>query len=289
MRDFIITTDTTCDLPNTYIAEHGLDIHPLYYNLDGAIYGGDQQLLDKEFYSKMKSGLMPTTMAVNPETSKDIFKKYLEKGLDILHIGFSSALSSSYNNAALAANELLEDYPDQKIILVDSLGASLGEGLLVHKAVMLKKAGKSIDEIALWLEDKKFNLCHLFTVDNLFHLQRGGRVSKATAIIGTMISVKPILHVDNDGKLVPLQKVRGRKHSLAVLVDLMEEKIKGYEEQNDTIFISHGDSIDDAQYLASLIEKRLGITSFLIDYVCPTIGAHSGPGTIALFFMGNQR
>lgn len=289
MRDFIITTDTTSDLPDSYITEHNLDIHPLYYNLDGAIYGGEHQLPAKEFYSKMKSGLMPTTMAVNPETSKEIFQKYLDKGLDILHIGFSSALSSSYNNAVLAANELLEDYPDRKIILIDSLSASLGEGLLVHKAVMLKKAGKSIDEIADWLEENKLHLCHLFTVDNLFHLQRGGRVSKASAIIGTMIHIKPILHVDNNGKLIPLQNVRGRKHSLSVLVDRMEEKIKGYEHQNDIVFISHGDALEDAKYLASLIEERLGISSFLIDYVCPTIGSHSGPGTIALFFMGDSR
>lgn len=289
MRDFIITTDTTSDLPKSYIMEHGLDIHPLYYNLDEIIYGGDLQLSEKEFYAKMRSGLMPTTMAVNPEASKEIFEKHLKQGRDILHIGFSSALSSSYNNAVLAANELQEDYPERKMIIIDSLSASLGEGLLVHKAVMLRKSGHSIEEVAAWLEENKLSLCHLFTVDNLFHLQRGGRVSKATAIIGTMISIKPILHVDNNGKLVPLQNVRGRKHSLTVLVDQMEEKIKGYEEQNDTVFISHGDSLEDAQFVASLIEKRFGITSFLINYVCPTIGSHSGPGTIALFFMGNPR
>lgn len=289
MSDFIITTDTTSDLPESYIKDHNIEIHPLYYNLDGVIYGGDIKLPPEEFYIKMRAGQMPTTMAVNPETSKDIFRKYLDQGLDILHIGFSSALSGSFNSAMIAANELKEMYPDRKIILIDSLSASLGEGLLVHKAVMLKESGKSLEETASWIEENKLHLCHLFTVSDLFHLQRGGRVSKATAIIGTMINVKPILHVDNEGKLIPLQNVRGRKRSLTTLVDTMEKQIKGYEKQNDIIFISHGDSLEDAQYLASLIKSRFGIQSFLIDYVCPTIGSHSGPGTIALFFMGAER
>lgn len=289
MNDFIITTDTTSDLPESYVKEHNIEIHPLYYNLDGVIYGGDVKLNPKDFYAIMRSGQMPTTMAVNPETAKDIFKKYLELGMDVLHIGFSSALSGSYNNAMIAANELKEEYPDRNIILIDSLSASLGEGLLVHKAVMLKETGKSLEETAAWIEENKLHICQIFTVNDLFHLQRGGRVSKATAIIGTMINVKPILHVDNEGRLIPLQNVRGRKRSLATLVDNMEEQIKGYENQNDIVFISHGDSIEDAEYVASLIKSRFGIQSFLIDYVCPTIGSHSGPGTIALFFMGANR
>lgn len=289
MSDFIITTDTTSDLPESYVKDHNIEVHPLYYNLDGVIYGGDIKLPPQEFYTKMRAGQMPTTMAVNPETAKDIFKKYLDLGLDILHIGFSSALSGSFNSAMIAANELKEVYPNRKIILIDSLSASLGEGLLVHKAVMLKESGKSLEETSSWIEENKLHLCHLFTVSDLFHLQRGGRVSKATAIIGTMINVKPILHVDNEGKLIPLQNVRGRKRSLTTLVDTMEKQIKGYESQNDIVFISHGDSLEDAQYLASLIKSRFGIQSFLIDYVCPTIGSHSGPGTIALFFMGAER
>lgn len=289
MRDFKITTDTTCDLPESYVKEHNIDIHSLYYNLDGIIYGEDMQLSPPEFYAKMRKGQMPTTMAVNPELSKEIFKKHLDAGYDILHIGFSSALSSSFNNAVIAANELLDEYPDHKIILIDSLCASLGEGLLVHKTVMLKESGKSLEETAAWVEENKLHICQFFTVNDLFHLQRGGRVSKATAIIGTMINVKPILHVDNEGRLTPLHNVRGRKHSLTTLVDHMEKRIVGYEDQNDTVFISHGDTIEDAEFVASLIKKRFGIESFLIDYVCPTIGAHSGPGTIALFFMGDGR
>jgi DegV family protein with EDD domain len=154
---------------------------------------------------------------------------------------------------------------------------------------MMKKAGKSMDEIVSWLEDNKLNLCHIFTVDDLHHLRRGGRISKTTAIIGSLINVKPILHVNNEGRLVPLNNVRGRKKALISLVDLMEKRIEGFENENDIVFISHGDCLEDANYLASMIKQRLGIENFLINYVSPTIGSHSGPGTIALFFMGNSR
>jgi DegV family protein with EDD domain len=170
--------------------------------------------------------------------------------------------------------------------VVDSLCASLGEGLLVHKAVQLKEKGKSLDEIASWLEENKLNLCHIFTVDDLHHLHRGGRVSKTSAIIGTLINVKPVLHVDNEGHLIPLNNVRGRKKAL---ISLVEARLDGYRDQNDTVFISHGDCLEDAEFVASLVKERYGINDILINYVCPTIGAHSGPGTVALFFMGNKR
>ena len=178
---------------------------------------------------------------------------------------------------------------DNKVIVVDSLSASLGEGLLVYKAIKLKEEGKTIEEVVKWVEDNKLNLCHYFTVDDLNHLYRGGRVSKTTAIIGTMIGVKPILHVDNEGRLTPVSKVRGRKQSLNALVKNMKDWLGSYKDENDIIFISHGDSEKDAQYVADLVKKELGIDSFLINYVGPTIGAHSGPGTIALFFMGEKR
>lgn len=289
MSNFIITTDSTSDLPSSYITEHKIEVFPLYYNLEDVIYGKDITLTPEDFYKKMRAGRMPTTMAINPELAKDTFKKYLEQGLDILHIGFSSALSGSFNNAMIAANELKEEYPERKIIIIDSLCASLGEGLLIHKAIILKESGKSIEETSSWIEENKLHVCHLFTVNDLFHLQRGGRVSKTTAIIGTMINVKPILHVNDEGRLIPLQNVRGRKRSLSTLVDSMETRIKGYEGQNDIVFISHGDSLEDAQFVADLVKERFGIQSFLINYVGPTIGAHSGPGTIALFFMGSKR
>lgn len=287
MDSFIITTDTTSDLPEQYLKEHHIDIIPLYYVLDGIHYGGEHNLTPEDFYNKMKNGLMPTTNACNPEDVKSLFMKYIKQGKAILHIAFSSGLSSSYSNAVLAVNELKESYPDAVIYVIDSLCASLGEGLLVHKAVSLRDKGTSIEETVQWLEENKLHLCHNFTVNDLFHLHRGGRVSKTTAILGTLVNVKPILHVDDEGHLIPLSNVRGRKKSLHALVDRMAEQITGYE--NDIVFISHGDSYEDAQYVANLVKERFGIENILIHYVSPTIGAHSGPGTIALFFMGEKR
>lgn len=287
MGNFIITTDTTSDLPEEYLKENNLNLLSLYYNFNGTVYGGNNNLDSKVFYDMMRGGAMPTTMAANPESARELFISLLDEGYDILHIAFSSGLSSSYSAAATAAREICEERPEAKIIVIDSLSASLGEGLLVHKAIQMKNSGKSIDEVAEWVEKNKLHLCHIFTVNDLHHLHRGGRVSKTTAIIGTLINVKPVLHMDNDGHLVPLNNVRGRKKALVALVDQMEARVKGYD--NDIVFISHGDCIEDATYVAELVKERFGIDNSLINYVSPTIGAHSGPGTVALFFMGDYR
>ncbi|MDF2906921.1 MAG: DegV protein [Herbinix sp.] len=289
MNKYIITTDTTSDLPEDYMQQHDITLLPLYYNFDGTIYGDKSILTPKEFYDKMRKGAMPTTMAVNPEVAKETFTNLLDQGYDVLHIAFSSALSGSCSVATTVAREIMDERTGAKIIVIDSLCASLGEGLLVHKAVGLKDSGKSIDEVAEWLEQNKFHLCHMFTVDDLHHLHRGGRVSKATAIIGTLINVKPVLHVDNEGRLIPLNNVRGRKKALISLVDQMEESLKGYSGTNDIVFISHGDCIEDAEFVGNKIKERFGIKDVLIHYVSPTIGAHSGPGTVALFYMGKSR
>ena len=289
MKKFIITTDTTSDLPQDYLYQHKISLLPLYYSFNGTVYADKNALEPKEFYNKMRGGAMPTTMAVNPDTARQVFTGLLEEGYDILHIAFSSPLSGSCSVAATTARELCEEIPEAKIIVVDSLCASLGEGLLVHKAVFLKESGKTIDEVVAWLEKNKLNLCQLFTVDDLHHLHRGGRVSKASAIIGTLISVKPVLHVDNEGQLKPLVNVRGRKKALSALVNQMESRIKDFPIKNDIVFISHGDCEEDAQFVADLIKERLGIKEYLINFVSPTIGAHSGPGTVALFFMGKER
>lgn len=289
MNNYIITTDTTTDLPEDYIKKHDLGIMSLTYTLEGTTYSKDNPLDVRLFYEKMRNGSMPTTSQVNPENAKNIFLPYLKDGYDILHIAFSSGLSGSYNSTRIAAEELSEEFPDRKITIIDSLAASLGEGLLVHKAVMLKEQGADLDTVADWVEQNKLHIVHNFTVDDLFHLHRGGRVSKATAILGTIINVKPILHVDDEGHLIALSKVRGRKKSLQALVDSMEKQMGAYRSQNDIVFISHGDSLADAQYVADLVKQRFGIESFLINYVGPTIGAHSGPGTIALFYMGDYR
>ena len=289
MRDFIITTDTAADLPTAYCEKHNIDIHPLFYRFgEDEIYGKDNQLEPKEFYARMRNGEMPTTMATNPEDSKELFEARLKEGYDILHIGFSSGLSSSCQNSAIAANELMEEYEGSRITVIDSLCASMGQGLLVYKAVKYKNEGHTLDETVQYVEELKGHIAHHFTVDDLFHLHRGGRVSKATALIGTIIGIKPLLHVDDTGHLVSVDKARGRKKSLMKLVDTMIATMGN--RVNDTIMISHGDVLEDAQYVANLIKEKIStVSEVIINYICPTIGAHAGPGTIALFFEADVR
>lgn len=289
MKDFLISTDTTADLPDNYVKENNIDIHTLFYAFGEVIYGTDNTMPEKEFFDRMRKGEMPTTMACNPQDCKTIFEKRVNEGFDILHIAFSSALSSSYNNACIAANEVMEEHPGARIVVIDSLAASMGEGLIVYKAIEMKKSGKSMDEIIDFVNEHKLNVVHNFTVDDLNHLYRGGRVSKTTAIIGTLANIKPILHVNNEGRLINIGKVRGRKKSLIALVDRMEEHIGSYRDKNDIVFISHGDCLQDAQFVAGLVKERFGIDNIWINYICPTIGTHSGPGTVALFFMGESR
>lgn len=290
MNPFLITTDTTADLPEDYLTKHNIGTMSLTYTLEGITYDREHPLDVKEFYNTMRNGSLPTTSQVNPETAKQILKNFAEKNqCDILHISFSSGLSGSYGSVRIAAQELEEEHFPYRIIVVDSLCASLGEGLLVHKAVTMREQGATLDETAKWIEENKLHIVHNFTVDDLNHLYRGGRVSRTAAFIGTIVNIKPVLHVDDEGHLIPLSKVRGRKKSLITLVDSMEKQMGSYRDQNDIVFISHGDSIEDAEFVASLVKKRFGIESFLINYVGPTIGAHSGPGTIALFYMGEYR
>lgn len=289
MRQFVITTDGNADLPESYTGENDIRVIPLYYSIDDVIYGGEENLTPEAFYAKMREGKMPTTMAVNPEVAGKLFKALTDEGYDVLHIAFSSALSSSYNGAAMVAREICEENPEATVKVVDSVSASLGQGLLVHKLAEMKKAGKTLEETYAWAEAHKRNVCHQFTVDDLFHLHRGGRVSKATAIVGTLINVKPVLHVDDEGRLIPLNNVRGRKKALNALVDNMAKTVGSYADSNDVIFISHGDCIGDARYVADKVKEKFGIEKFVINMVSPTIGAHSGPGTVALFYMGEKR
>lgn len=289
MNKYKITTDNTADLPYSYYREHDIEYMYLTYQLEGINYGKNNELNCKEFYDKMRNGSMPTTSQVNSEEAKEVLRPFLEEGFDILHLAFSSGLSGSYNSVRLAAEELQEEFPERKIVVVDSLCASLGEGLFVDKAVELKEEGKTLEENAAWLEEHRKNFCHVFTVDDLFHLHRGGRVSKAAAVVGTMINLKPLLHVDNEGHLIPIGKVRGRKKSLAGLVALMEERVGSWKDKNAKIFISHGDCQEDAEYVAKLVKEKFGYETFLINTIDATIGTHSGPGTVALFFMGDYR
>lgn len=292
MAGFKIVTDSTADLPEEFLQEHEIECMNLCYLIGGETYGGDtgKELDWKEFYAMMRAGQMPTTSQVNPEEAKQHFERYLSEGeKNILYLAFSSGLSGTYNSARMAAEEVMEEHPDCKIIVIDTLAASLGEGLLVYYAVKMKEEGKSMEEVAEWVQQHLQNFTHIFTVDDLNHLYRGGRVSKATAVIGTIAGIKPIMHVDMEGHLVPIDKVRGRKKSLLTLVDYMEEKIGSYKDKNDIVFISHGDALEEAQFVAAEVRKRFGIEKFIINRVGPTIGSHSGPGTMALFFMGDER
>lgn len=289
MSDFKIITNTTADLPQDYIMENNLGLAVFNYTIKDETYQKGHELDWKEFYSLMRQGNMPTTSQVNPSELKEIFQENLKESKELLYICFSSGLSGTYNNACLAAEEIMDENPDSRIVVIDSRAASMGEGLLVHKAVMMKKAGKSLDETVAWLEENRFHLVHIFTVDDLNHLYRGGRVSRTAAIVGTMVGIKPVLNIDNEGHLIPIDKVRGRKKALNALVDYMDKKMGSYRGDNDIVFISHGDALEDAEFVRDEIRGRFGIDSFLINHIGPTIGAHAGPGTIALFFMGESR
>lgn len=291
MAEYIISTDTSCDFPLEYVKQHQLPLVTLFYSIDGVTgeNGCPSSDVLKNFYDKMRAGSMTKTQQASIEDTEKVFREILQEGKDILHIAFSSGLSGTANAARLAAENMMEEFPGRKIIVIDSLCASLGQGLLVDYALKLQQQGKTMEETAKWLEDHIQNICHLFTVEDLKYLQRGGRISKTTALVGTMIGIKPVLHVDPEGKLVSISKVRGRKQSIQALVNKMEENIGKYRGEKQPIFISHGDCIEDANYLAELVKQRFGYDEFLINDVGPTIGAHSGPGTLALFFMGETR
>lgn len=289
MRDYVITTDNNSDLPEFYYKEYGIGCTYLSYSMDGVDYTYGSFLPEQEFYERMRNGALPTTAQVNPESARKLMEPYLKEGSDILHIAFSSGLSGSYNSTRIVAEELAEEYPDRKIIVVDSLGASLGQGLLVHLAQQKKAAGEDMESVAAWAEENKKHVVHMFTVDDLDHLYRGGRVSKTTAVLGGMLNIKPVMHVDDEGKLVAIGKVRGRKKAILELVKGMDEKIGSFRESCDTIFISHGDCEEDARFLEEKVKEKYPVKTVLTNYVGATIGAHSGPGTLALFFMGDVR
>lgn len=288
---FKLVTDNMADLPREYLKEHNVDFLTLSYILDGEEYGKERELDYRDFYGMMRNGKMPTTSQVNPEEAKAFFEECIRENDQILYLAFSSGLSGTCGSGKIAAEEVMEEHPNVKIVVIDTLAASLGEGLLVHKAVRLRDQGKTLEEAAEWLERHRLNLVHAFTVDDLFHLHRGGRVSRTAAILGTLVSIKPKLHVDDEGHLILIGKVRGRKKSLDALVDYMEEKMGTWVQENkeDYVFISHGDALKDAEYVQKQIQERFGMEHFLINNVGPVIGAHSGPGTIALFFMGESR
>ena len=289
MREFVITTESNSDLPLEYIEENQIGVIPHYYTVEEEQYGGDRELSVSEFYAAMRAEKKVGTMASNPAVIEEMFLAYAEAGRDVLHVSFSSALSGGCGNVQMVARQVMEDHPEMTIVVVDTLSASLGEALLIMKAGEMKKEGRTLQETAEALEALVPNLCVQFTVDDLNHLCRGGRLSKTSAVLGTMINIKPILYIDPEGRLVALSKVRGRKKSIQTLVDNMEQRLGAFRDKQIVIGIVHGDCEEDAALLRQMVEERLGYHDFLIRPIGPSIGAHSGPGALGLMFFGEYR
>lgn len=288
MNNYIILTDSGTDFTPEMIKELDVELLDLTVTLEGEEPRANSALDLPELYAFLREKKSASTAAVNLDTFLEVMTPHLEAGKDILYLGFSSGLSSTFASGRLAAEELSEKYPDRKILVADTLCASLGQGLLVYHAAKQRQNGASIEEVRDFVEANKLNLCHWFTIDDLFFLKRGGRVSATTAVVGTMLGIKPVMHVDNEGHLINVSKARGRRASIDALFDKAKETMIG-DRSEAVVFISHGDCIEDAEYLADRIRKELGVKEVRIGYVGAVIGSHSGPGTLALFFLGSQR
>ncbi len=289
MRDYVIITDSTADLPLEIIEKLNIDVIPMAFDMGDknyTHYPDEREIKIHDFYDRLKNGENSVTTQINYFTYKESFDTFLKDGKDILYIAFSSGLSGTYNSSQLVIKELKEEYPERKIVSVDSLSASIGEGLLVYNAVMKKEEGMTIEELVKWIEEHRNNMCHWFTVEDLHHLKRGGRISSVEAIIGTTLKIKPVLSVDDEGKLVNVTKVRGDKKSLEKLLDKMIED--GTNLKDQTIIIGHGDSLERAEYLADLIREKELVNDIIINTIGPIIGTHTGQGMIGLTFIGNK-
>ena len=282
-----IITDSCCDLPKELIASLDIDVvqMSLLFRNEELIDPTEAQI--KTMYNALRQGESASTAAVNPQGWREVIEPALKSGQDALVMTFSSGLSTTYQSAVIAAEELMEEYPDRTVKVLDTMSASLGQGMYVYYACMKRNEGLSLEELFAWCEENKQNMAHWFTVDDLMFLKRGGRISAATAVLGTMLNIKPLLHVDENGKLVSVAKCRGRKNALDTLVKKLEQD--GLPGKNDTVFISHGDCIEDAQYVAQQVRERCGVKTVIIDYVGAVIGSHSGPGTVAFFYLGTHR
>jgi len=287
--DTVLLIDSCTDLPLSYVEENKIPVVSLTCSFKGQEYKDDsgKSLSYKEFYTAVRNGEMPSTSQVNVYVYTEIFRKYAAEGKAIIYLGFSSALSGSFNSAVLARDMVSEEIENADITCIDSKSASLGEGLLAYYANEMLKGGASKDEVVSWLETNKLKMNHWFTVDDLGHLKRGGRLSGTAAFVGTLLDIKPVLHVDDEGRLIPVSKIKGRKKSLKALFEMLQENIVFPEEQ--IIAISHGDCLEDAKYLKEMILKEFKVKDVLINEIGPVIGSHTGPGVVALFFMGNKR
>ncbi len=286
MRDFFITTDSNSDLPQEYIDKLGTVIIPQYYSFGDTVYGDELHMPPAEFYERMKNGELPQSQANNPAVIEDKFRAILEKGVDIIHIAFSSALSGSYNNVCMVANELREEFPEAKITIIDSMNVSLGETILLLHANDLKEKGTSYEDIVSDLEEYKKHINVQFTVDDLFHLQRGGRVSKTTALVGSALNLKPFLTITDTGALISDGTTRGRKKSIRTLVERMKETLTEAPDTSIPVGIVHGNCIEDANIVAELVKSETGFTNIIINDISPSIGTHAGPGALGLLYYG---
>ena len=288
MADYKIITDSCCDFTDEMYREMDVAYAPLTVLYNGESHSNfSDPVAVKAFYDELRAGVTATTSAVNPDGWAAIMEPILQEGKDILALAFSSGLSTTYQSAVIAANDLKEKYPDRTINVVDTLCAALGQGLLVWYICKKRDAGASLEEATAWAEENKKHICHWVTVDDLNHLKRGGRISATTAFVGGMLNIKPIIHVDDEGKLINIAKVRGRKAAIEHLADKMGQLGAGYD--NETVFVVHGDCLGDAQLLERIIKEKYGVKNVLISYLGPVIGAHTGPGVLALFFMGSSR
>ena len=287
MPNYKIVTDSCCDMPPEMYEKLDLTVVPLSMDFRGEVREDKSDDSIKEVYAALRAGESAKTAAVNPDRWHKAIEPHLAAGKDVLVMAFSSGLSTTYQSSVIAAEELREKYPERTIYVVDTLCASLGEGLLVWYACKKRDEGMALDELHTWVEENKLHLCHWFTVDDLMYLKRGGRISAATALVGTMLKVKPVLHVDNEGHLINMFKVRGRKASLEAIANKLGELGKDYD--NSTVFICHGDCLADAQYVEGILKEKYGVKEVMINYTGAVIGSHSGPGTMAVFFLGDHR
>ena len=290
MKTFQIITDSSCDLPQELADKLDLQVLPLHFTIGGQTYANyldGREIGFHDFFERIRQGEEASTSAVNPESFREAMEKTLQQGLDILFIGFSSGLSTTYQSGCIAADDLREEYPERKILTVDSLCASLGQGLYVYLGALEQQAGKTIEQVRDYLEEIKLHLCHWFTVDDLMYLKRGGRISATTAVLGTVMQIKPVMHMDDAGTLKNVTKARGRKAALKALAQRLADTATDPADQ--TVFICHGDCLDDAEYTAEQIRALVPVKDIIINYVGPVIGAHTGPGVISIFFVGTHR
>ena len=287
MSNYVITVNSTVDLPKAWLEERGVPVIPLRYTIDNETYVDMEGLSSKEFFGKLRNGSMAVTSQVNPDQAREMLEPFLKEGKDVLHLAFSSGLSGTYNSMRLAAEELKEDYPERKIMVLDTRCACMGEGVLLYYVLKKKEEGSSIEEAFAYAEEMKEHIGHYVTVDDLNHLYRGGRLSKTSAVLGSMIKIKPIIVVNEEGKLEVVAKERGRKKSMNTIVDLAVERTGEFKQE--IVMVTHGDCLEEAEYLADIVREKMGVDNILINNIGTVIGGHTGPGVLAVFCLADHK